>query len=301
METSTLDVTVIIPCYNRWPHIQKAVTSVLEQTHKETNCVVVDDASTDGSYDALQLEYRHHPRVTLLQLSENKGQSAARNLGARNVETDLLCFLDSDDILFNKAVASRVALYHEHPNFKGISFGRKLIEGHDSFYPDASWQKNDRLNLSDYLHCKDLLHTNTFMMPTNLFLETGGFDETLRNQEDIEFFLRLLSRHEARFSGARCCQIKTVDNQRARHDLRRIIEQGNRFSSAVLSNADILQKADSKLIQSLLEHDLRVTLSALYKSGHYRQYRQLLKTARRDSLVRLDSRLIKRYLLSFFR
>ncbi len=301
MSHHLLSVTVVIPCYNRWPHIQKAIASVLEQSHRQTHCLVVDDASTDGSYAALQREYRDHPKVTLLQLPDNRGQSAARNLGARHVETELLCFLDSDDILFNDAVARRVDLYREDPEFRGISFGKKLIEGHERAYPDDSWQRNKRLTLNDYLRCKDLLHTNTFMMPTNLFLESGGFDEALRNQEDIELFLRLLPHHEARYSGEKCCRIETVDAQRARHDLRRIMEQGNRFSSAVLRNNALIRKAEPQLIKDLLEHDLRVILNALYKSRQYEQYRSLLRNAKKDNLVSLDGRLIKRYLFSYFR
>jgi glycosyltransferase involved in cell wall biosynthesis len=296
-----LDVTVVIPCYNRWPHIQKAITSVLEQSHRQTHCLVVDDASTDGSFTALERHYGHHPRVTLLRLPENRGQSAARNFGAQHVETELICFLDSDDLLFRDAVASRVGVYHEAPEFRGIAFGQKLIEDHERGFPDDNWQRHGRLTLNDYLRCKDLLHTNTFMIPTRLFLKSGGFDEALRNQEDIELFLRLLAQYEARYSGEKCCRIEAVDNQRARHDLKRIIEQGNRFSSALLSNPTVMEQADSRLIKALLEHDLRVTLSALYKSGQFDQYRRLLQKARKDGLIKMDGRLIKRYWLSLFR
>ena len=64
MSHQLLDVTVVIPCYNRWPHIQKAISSVLRQTYKYTHCLVVDDASTDNSFDALTQAYGDNPRVT---------------------------------------------------------------------------------------------------------------------------------------------------------------------------------------------------------------------------------------------
>src|SRR5690554_1532423 len=259
MTRQFLDVTVVIPCYNRWPHIQKAIDSVLNQTYRETYCLVVDDASTDGTYEALEEAYQGNPRVAIFRLLKNQGQSAARNFGAQHVRTQLVCFLDSDDILFADAVSSRIKLYHDDSNFHGISFGQKEIAGHDNPHPDDRWRSSDFLTLNDYLSCKDLLHTNTFMMFTEDFIKSGGFDTRLRNQEDIELFLRLLTKYEARYSGAPCCRIETVDNQRARHDLKRIIEQGSQFSTAVTGNQELTEKASPELLQALLEHDLKVT------------------------------------------
>lgn len=301
MSHQLLDVTVVIPCYNRWPHIQKAISSVLRQTYKYTHCLVVDDASTDNSFDALTQAYGDNPRVTLLRLPQNKGQSAARNHGAEQVKTQLICFLDSDDQLHENAVYGRVYLYLDNPKFRGISFGQKEIAGHEGLSPDIEWKAGDHLGLNDYLRNRDLLHTNTFMMYTSDFRASGGFDESLRNKEDIELFLRLLTTHQARYSGSPCCKIEEVDNQRARHDLKRIIEQGSRFATAVTGNKELARKAYPQLLGSLLEHDLRITLNALYKAKRAKEYRQLLTESYRKGLIKMNTRLAKRYLLSFIR
>lgn len=295
-------VSVVIPCFNRWPHIQRAIDSVLAQSYESTECIVVDDASTDGSHASLASHYQGNSRVRLLSLNRNQGQSAARNHGARQASGELLCFLDSDDILLEDSIASRVSIFQEDPRFHGISFGSKRIADHPNLQLQLEGvkQRGETLGLNDYLADKNWLHTNTFMLPTRLFLEAGGFNERLRNQEDIELFIRLLVEHEARFCATPCCLIQSIDNQRARHDFPRIIEQGSRYTEAILGNAALMKRVSKHTAKRLAEDDVKVLLNALYKSRHGQEFRKQLRKAVRKGHCSLEPRLIKRYLLSYF-
>src|SRR5690348_16573305 len=87
-------ITVVIPAYNGVRrYLAKALDSVLAQTHREVDVIVVDDASEDDTADLVRrysVRYVRHP--------VNRGQAAARNEGARHASTDFLAFLDQDDL-----------------------------------------------------------------------------------------------------------------------------------------------------------------------------------------------------------
>ena len=95
-------VAVIIPTYNRWPHVCDAIDSVLGQSYKRTECIVIDDASSDHSSRLIQEKYGHS--VSVIANPRNKEKSYCRNLGVKSCEARFVCFLDSDDILTQNSV-----------------------------------------------------------------------------------------------------------------------------------------------------------------------------------------------------
>lgn len=88
------ELSVIIPLYNKGPHIKRALQSVLDQTFQDFEIIVIDDGSTDDG--ASKVRSCTDPRVHLIQ-QENHGVSAARNRGIAESTTDTIAFLDADD------------------------------------------------------------------------------------------------------------------------------------------------------------------------------------------------------------
>src|SRR5215813_4962542 len=87
-------VSVIIPTYNRWPMVGEAIESVLAQSYRSWELIVVDDGSTDGSSERLTL-YGSNMRYVSRQRS---GVAAARNHGIATATGQYVAFLDSDDL-----------------------------------------------------------------------------------------------------------------------------------------------------------------------------------------------------------
>lgn len=87
-------ISVVIPLYNKGPHIARALNSVLNQTFQDFEVIVVDDGSTDDGADIVK--GFNDPRIRLIQ-QENQGVSAARNLGIDEARAELIAFLDADD------------------------------------------------------------------------------------------------------------------------------------------------------------------------------------------------------------
>ena len=92
-----MKVSIIIPVYNAAPYIERCLVSVMRQTFKDWECIVIDDGSTDGSWSLVQEMAANDARFILLRQESNRGVSAARNAGLKVASGDAVCFVDADD------------------------------------------------------------------------------------------------------------------------------------------------------------------------------------------------------------
>lgn len=184
--------SVIVPAYNRAFTIERAINSCLRQTFQDFEVVVVDDGSSDDTESAVSR--CTDPRVVYLR-QENRGASAARNRGAEAATGEYVAFLDSDDeflpeklAAFHAAItssdeaAARATLWYS-PLYFARGQNNRLVK------PERAIAASE--SVGDYLFAYDgLLQTSTLVMDRALFLRVG-FDETLRNLEDLDLCLRL--------------------------------------------------------------------------------------------------------------
>ena len=105
-------VSVVIPTYNRWPLVAEAIESVLSQTYRDFELIVVDDGSTDGTAGEIA---KFGSRLRLLR-QPNRGVSAARNLAFGEARGRYLAFLDSDDLWRPKKLAIQTAFMERNPS-----------------------------------------------------------------------------------------------------------------------------------------------------------------------------------------
>ena len=91
------DISAVVPLYNAKNLIKLTVDSILAQTHSNIEVLIVDDCSTDGSFELCYELYGHDERVRLLQQPKNMGPGAARNTGIRSAQGKYIVFVDSDD------------------------------------------------------------------------------------------------------------------------------------------------------------------------------------------------------------
>ena len=94
-------ISVIIPCYNSEKFLKHTVQSVIDQTYKDWELIIVDDKSTDNSLKEAQKLAETDTRIKIIPMKENGGVSVCRNLGMRQASGRYVAFLDSDDIWAN--------------------------------------------------------------------------------------------------------------------------------------------------------------------------------------------------------
>lgn len=186
-------VTVVVAHFNGSEFIQVALESVYKQTMLPSEVIVVDDGSRSTEIDFLKSLQGDYPFKLILQ--ENTGQSGARNNGVAHAASELICFLDQDDLFLPNHIEILVsALEGEIPRM-AFTYGDLWRQTEDGVVLSHTC-----VNLeSQHPHTdiETLIRTNMFILPSavcirkSAFLAVGGFDERLRGYEDDDLFLRL--------------------------------------------------------------------------------------------------------------
>ncbi len=146
--------SVVIPVHNKGPHIRRCLSSVLDQTCKDYEILIIDDASTDHSLSEIK-EFTHRRIRLFRRYTPGPGGYAARNLGIKNARGQWIAFLDADDQWHAGHLEQMKNLALQYPQTSFMSCGwEKEIEGKKSpnpFYTRFHSQGNQCISLKDYL------------------------------------------------------------------------------------------------------------------------------------------------------
>lgn len=183
-------VSVIIPTYDRWPMLREAALSVLAQSFREFELIVVDDGSTDGSAEKLA-KIASNIRIVS---QARRGVAAARNRGAELARGRYLAFLDSDDLWLPEKLEVQTEMMERCPDVQVCQTEEIWIRRGVRVNPKLKHRKlsGDIFRQSLEL-C--LISPSAVMMTAKLFAQAGGFDERFPVCEDYDLWLRLTWTH----------------------------------------------------------------------------------------------------------
>ena len=179
-------VSVVMPTYNRPEQTLRAAESVLAQTHRRLELLVVDDGSTDDT--AARVGAVGDPRLRLLR-QRNAGVAAARNRGLADAGGDLIALLDSDDVWRPEKLALQVGALARAPAAVGLcctGFETLLADGTSAATTPAAGRLADAMLLRNCLEGAN----STLMMRREVYEAVGGFDPSLPAIEDWEWLQR---------------------------------------------------------------------------------------------------------------
>lgn len=184
-------VSVIIPTYNPNHALQRAIESVLQQTFRDLELIVVDDASPNYIVDSITSNY---PQIHLLRLSQNRGPSGARNAGIQVAKGNLLAFLDHDDAWSSNYLERQVWALESNNNCV-LTFCN-IAEADDNktyyFCDFKTWLGYPTLTPSILL-TQDIISTMSIVViRRDAILKAGLLNESLKICHDKELYLRLL-------------------------------------------------------------------------------------------------------------
>ncbi len=183
-------VSVIIPTYNRLPMVKEAVQSVLAQDFEDFELIVVDDGSTDGTSEELK---RYGGRVRVIEHTENRGVSAARNRGILQAKGKYIAFLDSDDLWVKGKLKIQVSFLDDNPHYPLCYTDEIWIRRGKRVNP---MKKHSKYSGWIFEKCLPLciISPSSAMMRKALFSKVGLFDEALPVCEDYDLWLRVSAR-----------------------------------------------------------------------------------------------------------
>jgi glycosyltransferase involved in cell wall biosynthesis len=193
-----LAISAIVPVYNGRKYLNAAIASVLDQTLAPCELIVVDDGSTDGSCDFVQIPERPNCQFPISLIRRpNGGQSAARNTAAAAAKGDFLAFLDQDDVWYPHHLEALAALLTGTSKPGWVYSDLDQIDAQGSMVARrfiGALANHPKTLLSDMV-AKDM-----FVVPTaslvnrEAFEAVDGFDERLSGYEDDDLFLRMFQK-----------------------------------------------------------------------------------------------------------
>ena len=187
-------VSVLIPCHNAAPYVGAALDSVLSQTWRRLEVIVVDDGSTDGSAAILAGYARRGVRVIHQQ---NAGASAARNRALEASTGAFILFMDADDLINPEHIASLHAVIADAPRVIAMSqWDRFTVCPDEARFPNRATYRDapgaDWL-AQDWAEAGSMTQCGMFLVPRAVLAETGGWDERLTLIDDFELYARVIA------------------------------------------------------------------------------------------------------------
>ncbi|MCD6386315.1 glycosyltransferase [Candidatus Sumerlaeota bacterium] len=182
-------VSVIIPTYNRATFIVEAVESVLGQTFRDFELIVVDDDSRDATPEVLapyfgRLRYIAQP---------HQGPAAARNTGIQEASGEFIAFLDSDDLWLPEKLQRQIEFFHHNPDILICQTQEIWLRNNKEVKPKARHRKEGGWIFGRAVELC-LISPSAVMMHRKIFQKVGLFDEMLPAAEDYDLWLRVTAR-----------------------------------------------------------------------------------------------------------
>ncbi|MGL5257921.1 MAG: glycosyltransferase family 2 protein, partial [Proteocatella sp.] len=180
-------VSTIIPTYKRADMLDRAILSVLNQTYKCVEVVVVDDNDPNSEWRIktknIMSKYQGDKRIKYICHEKNMNGSVARNTGIKNASGEIVCFLDDDDEFEKNKIQNQLNYLLENREFHAVYCG---------------WDRDNKIvvpqktgDLSyELLSGTNLIYTNAIMMYKQDAINCGGWDESFMRHQEAAFMLR---------------------------------------------------------------------------------------------------------------
>lgn len=186
-------ISIVIPLYNKEQSIARTIRSVLNQTYRDFELIIVNDGSTDNSLKEAERLSADDSRIVIISQS-NAGVSAARNKGINASQGELIALIDGDDYWDKDCLKELVRMSKDFPGagMWGVNYadvrGGKIYPYYQGF-PD-----NYRGYVNDYFCTShgDVFWTSALMMRKDVVTNVGLFDERIRYSEDMDLWYRII-------------------------------------------------------------------------------------------------------------
>ncbi len=187
-------VSVIMAAYNSDKYIEEAILSILNQTLKDFELIIVDDCSTDNVPEIIKKYQELDPRIITVRNETNSGLTISWNRGIKLAKTDYVLMMDSDDIAYPNRLETQYNFMEQNPNVPLIGSGVELMDENGHVF-------KRRIGLTDPDEIKfRILLRNPFVHPSTIyrrgvFEEMGGYNKKYENSEDYALFSAITEKY----------------------------------------------------------------------------------------------------------
>ena len=260
-----MNISVIIPTYNRKETLKRAIQSVLIQSYTPYEIIVIDDGSDDGTKEWLKDNF---PNVKYIY-QMNSGVSSARNKGIKFARGDWIALLDSDDEWLPSKLKDQANEIELNPAAKFLHTNEIWIRNGVRV---NQMKKHKKYGGYIFEKCLDMcrISPSSVLIKKDIFDEIGMFDETLKVCEDYDLWLRFASKYQVHFLdqplikkyGGHSDQLSKVDDG---------IESYRIRSLKKIMNSSILNKKQKTITKDVLVKKMYIYAKGLEKRNKIRE------------------------------
>lgn len=187
-----VSISVVVPLYNKRPHIGETLESILAQSTQPAEIIVVDDGSTDGSADIVA---RYEKRGVRLIRQKNAGESAARNRGVEASSSAWIAFLDADDLWLPQHIEYLSRAIQAYPEVGLVSSQHEILQNGRRLRPRCAYPNGSICQVDDFYRRfavgLSLVNSSTACAKRDALLALGGFPEDVHIGPDVITWVRL--------------------------------------------------------------------------------------------------------------
>lgn len=197
-------VSIIIPSYNYAHFLPETLHDLLNQSHQNWECLIIDNNSTDNTKEVVET-FTQMDRRFVYYLQTKKGPSASRNLGIEKAKGNYIQFLDADDLLQHDKLKSALSIFNNEPKIDIVYSGMRYFQHPNTdklFYKmelnmatDKEWMpycEGTQSQILPHILKQNIMVISGPLIRKNSLVEMGFFDETLAYNEDWELWLRFV-------------------------------------------------------------------------------------------------------------
>ena len=192
-------VSIICLCYNHENYVIESLESVLKQTYKYIQLIVIDDASTDGSVAAIERFITSHPNIQFIKQKSNIGNCSTFNNALKHANGEYIIDLAADDLLMPERVTQGINTFEEHDEDYAINFTDAAYIDKNGKFINSHYSRNNTGELLEVVPqgtvFKEVLQTYFICSPTTMIKkgvldQLNGYDESLA-YEDFDLWVRV--------------------------------------------------------------------------------------------------------------
>ncbi len=275
--------TIGITSYNYEKYIEQSLNSVLEQTYRNIEVIIIDDFSQDHCNQIISKWIRENEvNCTYIQHESNRGITRTLNEIVHHAKGEYITFLATDDIMLPERVEKQVNLLEKAGEVYGMCYANALTM--DEYGNDLGvYCEMDKENsfyegfiLKKFLKKEITFATPTMLLRTNVFEEVGLFDIRVLI-EDFNFFLRLLAIYKVKYTTYPCIVYRQkLYTKSTIHELVKANNKELFFRDRIISNQQAFRFTKDKTIIRILEYNIRKALKHLAINDSKYYFKMLL-------------------------
>jgi glycosyltransferase involved in cell wall biosynthesis len=290
-----LPISIILPVYNGVRYLEKSVTSVLNQQFSNFEFLVIDDCSTDGSWEYLQS--LHDKRITLYRNESNRGLFYNLNFLIKKSHAPIIKIWSQDDVMYPDCLKEVADFHNRYPEISFSYTDRDYIDSEDAIMGIRKPDETPEI-VSPALHTKIAFITGSIAgnianvaINKKVLDEVGLFNESMKISGDFEMWVRLAKNHPVGFIKKPLVQLRNHKGQLSGQEKFYIyhLKEDIKVYSALLAASTLQQRKEG--IESLRNQKLlfyyTLMLKAFFKGNFSTGFRFLTTLFRFDNFLLL--------------